>query len=92
MEHIASLRKTIVRRSGSQGVRSIPMFSGQKARFLVAAVHWAKITADDFKRGALPDVVAGHLEHTKVEISDWGKRAACYEDDRSSGGIREGVG
>jgi hypothetical protein len=53
----------------------------KQSRLLVHITDGTEVTAYNFAICILANIVFGHLEHPKMEISDWAKRPACYEND-----------
>ena len=53
-----------------------PVVSAKQPRFLVHVRDRTEIPTYDFKVGVMADVVAGHFEHSEVEVGDRAERTA----------------
>ena len=57
------------------------MMCAKQSRLLVHITDGTEVTAYNFAICILANIILGHLEHSKMEISDWAEGPACYEND-----------
>ena len=64
-----------------------PVACTEETWFLVHIADRGEIASKNLELGILPDVVLGHFEHAKVEVSYWAERTTCDEDQWGLAGI-----
>lgn len=49
----------------------LPVTSTEQSRFLIHVADGTQISPYDLEIGILPNIIFGHLEHSKVQVGHW---------------------